>query len=240
MLLRARGVMPVTRPPVDNGAVLVSGNRIQTVGSWDDLRAGTHEKVVDLGDVILLPGLVNAHCHLDYTDLAEEIAPTKSFTDWIKVITTAKGGKIYADFARSWVRGARMLLRSGTTTVADIEAVPELLPDVLQATPLRVISFLEMTGVRSRREPSQILGEAANKIESLPVSRCTAGLSPHAPYSTIPELLRLSALLAREKGWALTVHVSESAEEFAMFMEARGEMFDWLKRNGRDMSDCGQ
>ncbi|HXT41462.1 MAG TPA: amidohydrolase family protein [Candidatus Angelobacter sp.] len=240
MLLRARVVLPVTRPPVDNGAVFVAGNRIQAAGSWNDLRSGTREKVVDLGDVILLPGLVNAHCHLDYTDLAEEIAPTKSFTDWIKVITTAKGGKICADFARSWVRGAQMLLRTGTTTVADIEAVPELLPDVRQATPLRVISFLEMTGVRSRREPRQILGEAANKIESLPVSRCAAGLSPHAPYSTIPELLRLSALLAREKGWGLTVHVSESAEEFAMFMEARGEMFDWLKRNGRDMSDCGR
>jgi cytosine/adenosine deaminase-related metal-dependent hydrolase len=239
MLLRARIVMPVTRPPVNDGAVLVSGNRIQAAGSWNDLRSGAGEKVVDLGDSILLPGLVNAHCHLDYTDLAGEIAPTKSFTDWIKVITTAKSGKIYADFAQSWVRGAQMLLRTGTTTVADIEAVPELLPDIRQATPLRVISFLEMTGVRSRRLPRQILDEAAGKIESLPVSRGAAGLSPHAPYSTIPELLRLSALVAREKGWRLAVHVSESAEEFEMFMRGRGEMFDWLKRNERDMADCG-
>jgi cytosine/adenosine deaminase-related metal-dependent hydrolase len=111
MLLRARIVMPVTRAPVNDGAVLVSGNRIQAAGSWNDLRSGAGEKVVDLGDSILLPGLVNAHCHLDYTDLAGEIAPTKSFTDWIKVITTAKSGKIYADFAQSWVRGAQMLLR---------------------------------------------------------------------------------------------------------------------------------
>jgi cytosine/adenosine deaminase-related metal-dependent hydrolase len=240
MLLRTRVVLPITRPPIEDGAVLVSGNRIQAAGSWNDLRSSVGEKAVDLGDVILLPGLVNAHCHLDYTDLAGEIAPTKSFTDWIKIMTTAKAGKIYADFAQSWVRGAQMLLRTGTTTVADIEAVPELLPDIRQATPLRVISFLEMTGVRSRREPRQILDEAVAKIESLPASRGAAGLSPHAPYSTIPELLRLSALLAREKGWRLTVHVSESAEEFEMFMEARGEMFDWLKRNERDVSDCGR
>src|SRR2546421_13005763 len=95
----------------------------------------------DLGESILMPGLVNAHCHLDYTDLAGEIAPTKLFTDWIKTITTAKAGKIYADFAQSWVRGARMLLRTGAPTVADTEAVHELLPEIRQATPLRVFSF---------------------------------------------------------------------------------------------------
>ncbi len=61
-----------------------------------------------------------------------------------------------------------MLLRTGTTTVADIEAVPELLPEVWSATPLRVISFLEMTGVHSRREPQAILREAVERVDSLP------------------------------------------------------------------------
>jgi len=239
MLLRSRVVLPIAKPPIDNGAVWVSGNRIAAVGRWADLSARAAESAVDLGESILMPGLVNAHCHLDYTDLAGEIAPTKLFTDWIKTITTAKAGKIYADFAQSWVRGARMLLRTGTTTVADIEAVPELLPEIRQATPLRVFSFLEMTGVKSRREPRLILDEAVRKIESLPAPAGGAGLSPHAPYSTVPELLRLSAAVAREKGWRLTTHVAESAEEFEMFTHARGPMFDWLKRNERDMTDCG-
>src|SRR6185295_3898870 len=156
MLLRARVVLPVSRPPLDDGAVFISGSRIQSVGPWRELKPIAAETVVDLGDSILLPGLVNAHCHLDYTDLAGEVAPVKSFTDWIKMITAAKAGKIYADFAQSWLRGADMLLRTGTTTVADIEAVPELLPENWQATPLRVFSFLEMTGVKSRREPRAI------------------------------------------------------------------------------------
>ena len=239
MLLRSRVVLPIAQPPIDNGAVWVSGNRIAAVGRWADLSARAAESAVDLGESILMPGLVNAHCHLDYTDLAGEIAPTKLFTDWIKTITTAKAGRIYADFAQSWVRGARMLLRTGATTVADIEAVPELLPEIRQATPLRVFSFLEMTGVKSRREPRLILDEAVRKIESLPAPAGGAGLSPHAPYSTVPELLRLSAAVAREKGWRLTTHVAESAEEFEMFTHARGPMFDWLKRNERDMTDCG-
>ena len=239
MLLRSRVVLPIAQPLIDNGAVWVSGNRIAAVGRWQDLSARAAESAVDLGESILMPGLVNTHCHLDYTDLAGEIAPTKLFTDWIKTITTAKAGRIYADFAQSWVRGVRMLLRTGATTVADIEAVPELLPEIRQATPLRVFSFLEMTGVKSRRDPRLILDEAVRKIESLPPPAGGAGLSPHAPYSTVPELLRLSATVAREKGWRLTTHVAESAEEFEMFTHARGPMFDWLKRNGRDMTDCG-
>ena len=239
MLLRSRVVLPIAQPLIDNGAVWVSGNRIAAVGRWQDLSARAAESAVDLGESILMPGLVNTHCHLDYTDLAGEIAPTKLFTDWIKTITTAKAGRIYADFAQSWVRGARMLLRTGTTTVADIEAVPELLPEIRQVTPLRVFSFLEMTGVKSRRDPRLILDEAVRKIESLPPPAGGAGLSPHAPYSTVPELLRLSATVAREKGWRLTTHVAESAEEFEMFKHARGPMFDWLKRNERDMTDCG-
>jgi cytosine/adenosine deaminase-related metal-dependent hydrolase len=239
MLLRARVVLPVTRPPIDDGAVLISGNRIRTVCAWRDRPVHAGEPVVDLGDKVLLPGLVNAHCHLDYTDLAGEIPPTRLFTDWIKSITAAKAGKIYADFAQSWLRGAQMLLRTGTTTVADIEAVPELLPELWLATPLRVFSFIEMTGVKSRREPRLVLDDAVRTIESLPVARGGAGLSPHAPYSTRPELLRLSAETAREKGWRLVTHVAESDLELEMFLHARGEMFDWLQRNERDMSDCG-
>ena len=70
-------------------------------------------------------------------------------------------------------------------------------------------------------------------------SAVAPGLSPHAPYSTVPELLRLSAQTARRRNWRLTTHVAESALEFEMFARGRGEMFDWLQRSGRDMSDCG-
>src|SRR5256884_9488964 len=221
MFLRARVVLPVAQPPIDDGAVLVSGQRIEAVGRWKDLRSRGAGPVVHLGGTILMPGLVNAHCHLDYTDMAGEIAPTKRFTDWIKTITMAKAGRIYADFAQSWVRGAQMLLRTGTTTVADIEAVPELLPEVWQATPLRVFSFLELTGVKSRREPETILHQGIEKIESLP-TRGAAGLSPHAPHSTAPGLLRLSAAPARGKGRRLGTHGAESESEFASVLDARG------------------
>ena len=93
MILRARIVLPVTQPPIDDGAVEISGNRIRFVGRWPDQTVPAGESVVDLGETILLPGLVNAHSHLDYSDMAGEIAPSRLFTDWIKTITTAKAGK---------------------------------------------------------------------------------------------------------------------------------------------------
>jgi len=238
MILRARVVLPVTQPPIDDGAVWVSRGRIAAVGGWKGFSSHPGDAVADLGDVVLLPGLVNAHCHLDYTDMAGLIPPMRSFSDWIKSVTAWKSAWTDADFARSWRNGADMLLRTGTTTVGDIEAIPSLLPAAWHDTPLRIFSFLEMTGVKSRRQPRLILDQALAKARSIRTPRCRAWLSPHAPYSTTPELLRLSAGAARRRHWRLTTHVSESGEEFDMFTRGRGPMFDWLKRNERDMSDC--
>lgn len=237
MLLRARVVLPVSGPPIENGAVSVAGNRIAKVGRWVDLRQELGPSQ-DLGDVILLPGLVNAHCHLDYTAMAGMLPPPRSFPDWIKSLLSIKSHWSYADYAQSWIAGSGMLVRSGTTTVADIEAVPELLPEVWTSTPLRVISFLEMTGVRSRRPADEIVWDAIEKIESVSSHKDSAGLSPHAPYSTSPQLLQHSADVARQRRWRVATHVSESEGEFDMFMYRRGELYEWLMEQ-RDMADCG-
>jgi cytosine/adenosine deaminase-related metal-dependent hydrolase len=239
LLLRARAVLPISRPPISNGAILISGNRIAKLGRWLDLARAERDETIDLGDVILLPGLINAHCHLDYTDMAGQFPPPKIFSDWLKLITTAKGHWSQPDYARSWLNGAQMLLRTGTTTVGDIEAVPDLLPEVWKLSGVRVVSFLEMIGITGRRKPEAILQEALDRIDLLKVGRCCAGLSPHAPYSTMPELLKLSAAAARQRRLRLCVHVAESAQEFEMFVDGRGEMFEWLRRSMRDMSDCG-
>lgn len=236
-LLRARVVLPVARPPIENGAVLVAGGCLAAVGRWEDLRS-ENAPVTDLGDAALMPGLVNAHCHLDYTDMAGRLAPPRRFTDWIAGIVSLKSAWSFSEFATSWVNGAGMLLRSGVTTVANIEAVPELLPEVWDATPLRVHSFLELINIRDRQSGAQLAQQAAQRIAALPRGRQRAGLSPHAPYTASPDLLRASADAARANGWLLTTHVGESAAEFEMFQHARGEMFDWL-REQRDMGDCG-
>jgi cytosine/adenosine deaminase-related metal-dependent hydrolase len=224
------------QPAIANGAVVISGKRIRAVGRWEQVhKTFPRAPVVDLGDAALLPGLINAHSHLEYSDLAGEFLPPRHFSDWLKLIVTAKGIRSDADFAAAWQRGAHQLLRTGTTTVADIVALQSIQP---QPTSLRVFSFLEMTGVKSKQSPAKIISSATTKIKSLRAQGRLAGFSPHAPYSTTPELLQRTANTARRWRWRVTTHVAESPEEFEMFSAGRGRMFDWL-RSQRDCADCG-
>lgn len=249
MLLRARIILPVSAPAIENGVVRVLENRIQALGRWGEIVPTAAESVVDLGEAVLLPGLINAHCHLDYTDMAGQIPPQKTFSDWIKAIVAMKAAWSYSDFAGSWANGARMLAGSGVTTVADIEAVPELLPDVWSVAPMRVISFREIISLKKTLESDFQLAQAAAQWAALqhPQTNPTIqqsinpfglGLSPHAPYTTHTDVLRWAARTAQSRNWLLTTHVAESQEEFDMFRHASGAMYEWLKTQ-RDMSDCG-
>ncbi|MGZ5544015.1 MAG: amidohydrolase family protein [Limisphaerales bacterium] len=234
MILRARIVMPISSPAIEDGAVWVKGARIVRVGKWSEFKA-TRKKVFDLGEVVLLPGLVNAHCHLDYTNLAIRRG-NKSFAEWAREIIRRKNEWSIDDYRKSWVRGARMLEDTGTTTIGDIEAVPELLPWAWRQTRLRVCSFLEMTGVASGHAPKRIVGDAMAKIAKLKSGKDYTGLSPHALYSTVPQLLKLTA--ARSKKVRITMHVAESEDELEMYRDRKGTLFEWLSKF-RDMADCG-
>lgn len=239
MILRARYVLPIVKPPIENGVVVVRGNAIQSVGRWSNSKSGAGDEVVDLGDCILLPGLINAHCHLDYTDFAGKLAPPKHFPDWIKGIVALKAAMTYDNYARSWQNGARMLMRTGTTTVFDVEAMPDLIPQMWSTTPLRIISFRELICLKAGPPAQQTVESAAKEWAALPDAQARIGLSPHTPYTTTGELLRKAAQLAMVRHWPLTTHVAESEAEFEMFMYRNGPLFDWLKSQ-RDMSDCGR
>lgn len=239
MILRARVVLPITAPPIEDGAVRFLDDQILAVGRFQDL-ASSDAEIHDLGEVILMPGLINAHCHLDYTHMGGVISPPNSFVDWIQSIVALKADWTYSDYANSWIAGANALLESGTTCVADIEAVPELVPEVWRSTPLRVHTFHELISVRGRQTPEAQVAEAEQRLNETPNPHGGGGLSPHAPYTTSPRLRELTAQTAETNNWRMCMHVAESATENDMFRHRRGEMHDWLDRNGREMSDCGR
>jgi len=157
---------------------------------------------MDLGEVALLPGLVNAHCHLDYTDMAGQLVPPKSFTDWIKSITELRSaGAVRISFAPAHGRG-RCCWRPGITVVGDVESAPDLLPAMWEATALRIVSFVELTASRADAN----LGPSSKK-RSLPSPPCPAAASGPSsrrtlPYSTTPELLRRCGATTRRRHWA--------------------------------------
>ncbi|MFT5028935.1 MAG: cytosine/adenosine deaminase-related metal-dependent hydrolase [Candidatus Binatia bacterium] len=239
LILRARVVLPVSRQPIDNGAVFVVGDRIVSVGAFPDLRRNVSAAVADLGNAILLPGLINSHCHLDYTGFAGQVPAGDSFVDWLKRIIHIKRTWTEDDYRESWVKGAGMLLRGGVTTVADTEAVPSLIPSVWDETPLRVLSLLEMTGVLLDGKPESVLSEFWKARQRTEGRRGRTGLSPHSLYSTVPGLVLRAAAAVEEWRLPLSIHLAESDVEMDMFQHAKGEMFDWVKDIGREMSDCG-
>ena len=239
LILRSRLVIPISRPPIDNGVVVIEGSRITAVGSSVALPPGDGATVRDLGESILLPGLINCHCHFDYTDMAGLLPSQKPFTDWIRAMIALKANWNESQFASSWARGARMLEGSGTTSVVNIESLPQLLPDAWKATPLRLWSCLELINIHSTLPPEKVISTA---ISQLPDDRQDPtkrwGLSPHAPYSTT-EALRQLTLQRAEKGQHLiTTHVAESDEEFDLYENASGALFDWLHPHSRPAC-CG-
>src|SRR5712691_13212481 len=120
MIVRARIVVTMDGRPIENGAVTISGDRIVDVGTFDGVKARNSGEVVDLGEQALLPGLINAHCHLDYTCLRGEIPPQKSFTDWIRAINAAKSKLSPKDYVASVNEGFAEAKRFGTTTIANL------------------------------------------------------------------------------------------------------------------------
>lgn len=221
-------------PPIDNGAVALAGDRIVEVGRFEAVRTAQGGEVTDLGEVVLLPGLINAHCHLDFTWLRGKISPERSFADWIRRINAKRRDLSEEDFLASIAEGFAEARRWGTTTIANIESMPQLLR-WMPPPPLRTWWFLELIDVRASAPPDELV-EAAMSLGELAGNWPGGfGLSPHAPFTASPRLSQLAA----ERAVPLTMHLAESREEMEMFRDGSGPLYKLLQGLGRPMDDCG-
>ncbi|MGC1479224.1 MAG: amidohydrolase family protein [Chthoniobacterales bacterium] len=234
---RARVVMPMNSPPIEDGAVIVSGAEIVEVGPFRNVDRGNAE-VVDHGEVVLLPGLINAHCHLDYTTMRGAILERRSFAAWVRRINELKRTLTDDDYLAAIARGFSELKHWGTTTVLNVEAFPELMPR-LPRPPIRTWWFYEMLDLRNRIHTDDVVAGALSFFDARPEWDGGFGLSPHAPYSTSMELYRLARSCAETTGMPFMTHLAESEEEMSLFAGGDGPMFDFLQKLGRDMGDTG-
>src|ERR1041385_3046305 len=182
MIIRARTVVPMVSDPIENGAVVVNGSEIVAVGRFDEIRRQHDGEVLDLGEKILLPGLINAHCHLDYTVLRGKIGPQSSFADWIRAINAEKATLNDKDYIDSIRDGFSEAMCFGTTTIANLTAFPKLIASIEE--PIRTWWFGELIDVRSPEQAEQIADEAVAHLKS--ANRW--GLAPHAPFTASPRL----------------------------------------------------
>jgi cytosine/adenosine deaminase-related metal-dependent hydrolase len=238
MIIRAGAVLTMDGPPIPGGEVRISGNRITGVEAGGSLRADASGDVIDLTDHVVMPGLINAHCHLDYTMMRRAIAPPRSFTAWVQRINAIKRSLDSDDYLAAIARGFEELKRWGTTTVCNIEAFPELMPR-LPAAPIRTWWFYEMIDIRHRITTDEVVAGALMFFQRRDETAGGFGLSPHAPYTASTMLFHLANDCAATLEMPLMTHVAESREELEMFRDARGPLYEFMASLRRPMDDCG-
>ena len=236
MIIRGHTVVTMRGAPIDNGAVAVSGNRIVDVGRFDDIKTRNAGHIVDLGEQALLPGLINAHCHLDYTCLRGKISRQNSFTDWIRAINAEKSHLSPDDFLASINDGFKEAKRFGTTTIANLTAFRELISQV--QPPIRTCWFVELIDVRAPIDLECADISALLKRRHVAALQ-SSGLAPHALFTASKDLFRRCEEMARREHVLLTMHLAESREEMEMFRHASGPLYEFIKSIGRPMDDCG-
>jgi cytosine/adenosine deaminase-related metal-dependent hydrolase len=233
MIVRARTVVTMDGPPIENGAVAVSGNRIVDVGRFDDIKMRNAGTTLDLGEQVLLPGLINAHCHLDYTCVRGKIPSQKSFTEWIRAINAEKATLAPKDYIASINEGFAEARRFGTTTIANLTAFPQLIPQI--QPPVRTCWFAELIDIRAPERANELVDAA---IEALKQDS-SWGLAPHALFTASKDLFRRCGEIAQREHILLTTHLAESREELQMFRDASGPLYEFINSIGRPMDECG-
>lgn len=229
MLYRARFACTPDRPVIENAVLEVRDGQVVAFGPARE-RAGADE--IDLGDVLLLPGLINAHTHLELSCLRSEVPFNGCFAEWVETLLRRLPVRESEDKARASIRaGIEESLESGVTTVADIGYGARQIAE-LSSSPLRAICFLETMGTGSKCDAAiHDLDMAAKQTEPDPPN-WWAGLSPHAPYSTDERLYGRAILRARERGWPICTHLAETREEEEFLRQGSGPLRALLSSRG--------
>jgi cytosine/adenosine deaminase-related metal-dependent hydrolase len=229
MIYRARWVLPIGRLPMAGGWVDVRDGRIADMGTGDPPSEAT-----DLGDVALLPGLVNAHTHLELSWMAGLVPPSASMHEWIHTLLRARRGGHAGgpDAERAAATGAARALRAtGTVLVGDVSNTL-MTPDVLAAAGLDGVVFHELLGFNTI-DPAPIVREAwvrARQVAVPPDRDIRVNVVAHAPYSVSPALF--AEIAARADRTPLSVHVAESPEEMEFLRSGRGPIRRTLEELG--------
>jgi aminodeoxyfutalosine deaminase len=229
VLYRAAWLVPIVRPPIRDGWLLVRKGEIAATGGPADRIPHGHRDTVDLGRVALLPGLVNAHTHLELSWLRDQVPPAPSLPAWIRALM-ARRRTAAADDPAAIVAAVREARASGTALVGDISnTLASVGP--LVASGLRAVVFRELIGFQPAAISRQIEALHAALGRAHPSRRVRVCLAAHAPYSVAPALFEAIAA-ARPRGMPLSVHLAESPEELELLVSGGGGFRTLLEELG--------
>lgn len=236
---RAGWVCPIARAPIRNGWVAIDNGRIAAVGNpGETCPSGAR----DLGEVVMMPALVNAHTHLELSWLRGRVPPAHDFVGWIKQLFMTRGGRSERpdDVAVTGAArdAAREMRECGIGTVGDISNSLASIEPIRDAG-MRGLVFHELLGFN--------LPHGRSVVETRPLRESAAArggeavrvsVAPHAPYSVSPEMFRaIREELDRSPSAITSVHLGESASEVDFLRDGSGPWPAMLKWVGSERPD---
>lgn len=225
----ARWVVPVTQPPIENGCVVENNGIIEYVGAADRAPAGEDH---DLGESVLLPGIINTHTHLELTAMRGFLEDL-CFNDWIDKLRSSRKEALTDEMLLDSARyGIVEGLHAGITTYADTCAAG-LVFDAMLELGVRGIMFQETFGSAPEQSESamEVLKERVAELKKKETDLVRVGISPHAPYTISDDLYAATARYARESGLRMGLHIAESESETRIVCSADGPFaIEWNVR----------
>lgn len=226
-IFRARHLLPITAPPIEDGAILVVDGCIRSVGHGRELCAAhPGVPVVDFAEQVILPPMANAHTHLELTDFPVWAAASRppagsgGFVDWVLALIAVRR-KLSDDQLRlSLSNGLQQSLRAGTAVIGDILTSLDC-RTAYAVTPLYGTAFVEALG----RDPQMItsrLDGLDSLLSSPPGGNIFWGLSPHAPYTLSPLAFKQVVERAESARLPVAMHLAETAEEVEFIRAGSG------------------
>jgi aminodeoxyfutalosine deaminase len=210
---RAAWVLPIARPPIAGGVVSVERGLISGVGAFEG------GPVEDLGNVAILPGLVNAHTHLELSWMRGQIAPSASMPAWAGSLMALRRS-VSHEPTKPIVDAIVETRRSGTCLVGDVTNTFATYEPLIDSE-LSAAIFREVLGF-SAPDPDALVAAVSAQIADLtPIAWLRPSIVPHAPYSVSPALLE--AIARWSTGQPLSIHLAESAQEIEFLREGTGE-----------------
>jgi cytosine/adenosine deaminase-related metal-dependent hydrolase len=221
IVCRASWIVPIATPPIRDGWVGVDCGRVVSLGGGRADRAGA---VRDLGSVALMPGLVNAHTHLELSCQRGEVPPADEFVTWIRGVLAARRRRPdpgAPDVVQPVERAIEEAVAAGTAAVGDISNTLVTF-EPLARSPLAAVVFYELVGFNTA-DPAGVVEQARRRLDDLsPTGLVRLSLAAHAPYSVSTGLFRaIRDAIDRDRSVPWSVHLAESTAEVE-FLESAG------------------
>jgi len=234
--LAARWLVPIAAPPVEDGAVLIGADgRVVAAGRAADVPRPAGATALDLGDAAILPGLINAHTHLELTAL-RGLARGLRFPDWVAAVRRLKDALTPEDLRASARWGVLESFAAGITTAGDTGSSGAAAA-ALAALGARGVAYQEVFGPDPAEADAAVRGleAAAEALLRFASERLAVGVSPHAPYTVSDPLLRAVIALAGRRGWPVAMHLAESPEEDRYVRHGDGPFAASRRQRGIDV-----